>query len=331
MRTILIILLMFFPSISNSQIIPFQDINFKNKLLQANTTNTIAISNNNNPMIIDINGNNEIEVSEAVNVYRLYVQSSSISNISGIEFFVNLELLYINQNSLSNVNISTLTHLKILRCDLNMLSSLDLTGLTELEGVNISYNNFSSFNLSNLPNLKGFVCQYNNLTTLDFSNNPLLSVLQCRNNNLSTLIIKNGINQDFSITGNNDCWKTGNPNLTTICVDESELASVQTWLNGCDTATPTPVITSSNCGLANETFEMYDVFVFPNPTTSNINININSTIKTIELYDFQGRLLLSKTVNTNQTTLDVSGYSKGIYFVKVESEKGSNVEKIIKE
>jgi len=69
----------------------------------------------------------------------------------------------------------------------------------------------------------------------------------------------------------------------------------------------------------------------PNPTTDNITVNANTIIKSIQLYDIQGRVLVSKTINTDQTTLDVSNYSNGVYFLKVISEAGEKTKKIIKE
>lgn len=45
----------------------------------------------------------------------------------------------------------------------------------------------------------------------------------------------------------------------------------------------------------------------------------------------QGRLLQKQLLESTQTTIDVSQRSKGIYFLKIISETGSKVEKIIKE
>jgi len=71
------------------------------------------------------------------------------------------------------------------------------------------------------------------------------------------------------------------------------------------------------------------IAVFPNPTASQITINANTDIKSMELFDTQGRIL--QTVLGNQNNLDISSKSKGIYFLKITSKKGSKVEKILKE
>lgn len=83
--------------------------------------------------------------------------------------------------------------------------------------------------------------------------------------------------------------------------------------------------------LNNPIFEFDDsVKVYPNPTQSKININSNFNIKSVELYDVQGRILEKSFENNTSTTLNLSERQSGIYFVKITSEKGSKVEKVVK-
>lgn len=83
--------------------------------------------------------------------------------------------------------------------------------------------------------------------------------------------------------------------------------------------------------LSTDTYSSFEFEYYPNPTKESITINSNINIKSIQLYDVQGRILTTKLVNETQSNLDISNYSNGIYFVKVTSEKGSKVVKIIKE
>ena len=71
--------------------------------------------------------------------------------------------------------------------------------------------------------------------------------------------------------------------------------------------------------------------IYPNPTHSVININGDFNIQSIQLYDIQGRLLQTNLGISNEAVLDISDKSNGIYFVKITSDKGIKVEKIIKE
>lgn len=70
--------------------------------------------------------------------------------------------------------------------------------------------------------------------------------------------------------------------------------------------------------------------IHPNPAQNTVYINGDFSIKTVELYDAQGRLLQSSMINENATTIDITNKSKGVYFVKVSTEKGIRVEKLVK-
>ena len=72
------------------------------------------------------------------------------------------------------------------------------------------------------------------------------------------------------------------------------------------------------------------ISIYPNPAKNNVNIHCNNTIKTIELYDVQGRVLQSQVIDSQSSTMDISSKSKGVYFLKVVTEKGIKVEKLVK-
>jgi hypothetical protein len=85
--------------------------------------------------------------------------------------------------------------------------------------------------------------------------------------------------------------------------------------------------TLSNIGFDTDS----SVRVFPNPTMNRINISASELIKTIQLFDGQGRLMITSLLNDLKSTFDVSSYSKGIYFLKIQTNQGIKTEKIIKE
>jgi hypothetical protein len=49
------------------------------------------------------------------------------------------------------------------------------------------------------------------------------------------------------------------------------------------------------------------------------------------LYDIQGRLLQSKIINETEAKVDISQRASGMYFIKVTTEAGVKIEKIVKE
>lgn len=69
------------------------------------------------------------------------------------------------------------------------------------------------------------------------------------------------------------------------------------------------------------------VKMYPNPANGIVTIEASTPITTIQLYDVQGRIL--QIVN-NATTLNVSARASGVYFVKITTDKGVKVEKLIK-
>jgi hypothetical protein len=86
-----------------------------------------------------------------------------------------------------------------------------------------------------------------------------------------------------------------------------------------------------NAVLNVESFTQLAFDYYPNPTRNLITVNANSIINSIELYDVQGRVLITKTTNENQAIVDISNYSNGIYFLKVISANGEKTKKIVKE
>ena len=92
----------------------------------------------------------------------------------------------------------------------------------------------------------------------------------------------------------------------------------------------TGMVTTVFQSLSNAVFEKDDsINVSPNPTSGIVNINSNFNIKKVELYDVQGRVLETHIGETK--TIDISEKANGIYFLKITTEKGSKVEKVIKE
>ena len=70
--------------------------------------------------------------------------------------------------------------------------------------------------------------------------------------------------------------------------------------------------------------------LYPNPTKDHIYIEGNSAIKSIEIYDIQGRMLTQENYNSKNVNLNMSNQATGIYFVKIKTAKGVKTEKVVK-
>ena len=180
---------------AQAQIITIPDANFKAKLLEANTTNTIAFSevSPNYPMTIDANADGEIQVSEAALVKALNVNNSSISSLEGIQFFTGLLQLQCNNNNISSIDITPLTMLNGLNCSNNVLTVLQLNqSNNQLKSLNCSYNSLTDLNVNNASALVNLNCSNNVLTALhtELVNNSI-SYFDCSYNNLTSLALPN--------------------------------------------------------------------------------------------------------------------------------------------
>lgn len=93
----------------------------------------------------------------------------------------------------------------------------------------------------------------------------------------------------------------------------------------------TNTATTTIVALGVDEFENPSVVMTPNPVKDHLSISADDVITSIQMYDVQGRLITTQLNNSNTFNLDMNQQSLGIYFVKLITDKGVRVEKIIKE
>jgi hypothetical protein len=73
--------------------------------------------------------------------------------------------------------------------------------------------------------------------------------------------------------------------------------------------------------------------IYPNPATDIVYLEMkdNSTNTILELTDLQGKLILQKTIfnGENKVEIPTNEFTKGIYFLKVVTEKNIELHKLI--
>lgn len=218
-----------------AQVVNITDINLKSKLLAADITNTIAKDNNLNNIKIDINGNNEIDINEALTVYHLNVSATQnqntnlISNISGLSAFSNLKSLNLDFNNLNSVDATPFTNLQILHVSYNPLSVLQANNLINLKVFSCrSTMNLTTLDISNLPSLEDLRCNNNQLTSLNLANKPNLKYLYCSNNNFTSLNVSGLINLEVLDIGSNPISSIDLSGISKIKTFSSMFTNVQT-------------------------------------------------------------------------------------------------------
>ena len=167
----------------------------------------------------------------------LNISGYEIANLTGIEDFINLASLDVEENNLVSVdfshnillsnldvsdnlieviNISVLPNLTTLDVSSNSISQLSVDANLNLINLDISNNLISSIAVSMLFNLEDFNCAFNQLDSLDLTQNPNLTLLFCQSNMLvgDQLNLQNGNNENLQVFN-----ATNNPGLGCILVD----------------------------------------------------------------------------------------------------------------
>jgi len=70
---------------------------------------------------------------------------------------------------------------------------------------------------------------------------------------------------------------------------------------------------------------------YPNPTRDSWNITSNEDITSVNVYDILGKSVYAKTASSKEVTVNASELSKGVYFAKVSTAKGTSTVKLVKE
>ncbi len=97
------------------------------------------------------------------------------------------------------------------------------------------------------------------------------------------------------------------------CVDTSACVTISTV--GSNTSTPLSV---------------RNIKVYPNPTTGKIYIE-GESIETVEIINPFGQIVEQYIINDNKALIDFSQQTKGIYFIRVSTNNGVAVSKVILE
>ncbi len=203
-------------------------------------------------------------------------------------------------------NIDTVTTLDI--------SSLDISDLKGIEAFT-ALENFTSAN--------------NLLTTLDLSNNINLDQVFVNNNGqLTTLNLKNGNNRSSNtVMTLSTLDATNNANLQCIQVD-----NVTDAQNNPNWEKDASAVYSEDCALTLSTNPI-DVSslisIYPNPVKDVLTIDYLKTINSVEVYSLEGKLVFKN--NEQNTSISLNSLASGIYLLKINTDLGQVVKKIIKE
>ncbi|MBA3985295.1 MAG: T9SS type A sorting domain-containing protein, partial [Flavobacteriales bacterium] len=125
--------------------------------------------------------------------------------------------------------------------------------------------------------------------------------------------------------------------LTSLIINSDESYMVSGYTNSTDGD-----ITSNNGNydawlvklaadpLSISNFEEVNTFVYPNPVVDYFTINAFDTIQSVIIYDVFGKEIRKQFPNKNIENIQVGHLPTGTYFVKIKTERGVQIHKLIK-
>jgi hypothetical protein len=256
---------------------------------------------------------------------------------------------FCSNNQITNLNVSDCTSLTYLFCSNNQITNLDLSTCSLLEYLDCSYNKFTDIDLSVCPALEELNCNNNQLQFSvlyaiqllpngNFSHNFGSQYLPATYCNINTELFADqsvfgGIFTQYTVEINDEpapesTYSVTDGKLTFHTSGKYTVTMTNNVLHSSDD--PAQVIVEIDVlpvGIAEN--KALNISVYPNPTMGELRItNYELEISDIEVFDVYGRKQKAESRKKNE--IDISHLPAGIYFVKITTEKGQVVKKVVK-
>ena len=250
--------------------------------------------------------------------------AQNISDLTGIEAFINIDALNMSYNPI-NVGVdltsnTLLTSINFEEC--NSLPSLNIANLVLVQVLNVFGTAMTSIDLSTNTALTDFTARNGSLTSLDLSSNTSIVTVNVRNCALTSLDMRNGNNAN--VTSFNSDF---NSSLTCIFVDDSTEPNLGTWSID---AGSTFVENEAECATLSQVTVKPIVFdLYPNPAIDRITITSKSPNASIEIYNITGKQVLSRNLGLGENIVSVSQLKSGVYMARLISDANVETKKLI--
>ena len=87
---------------------------------------------------------------------------------------------------------------------------------------------------------------------------------------------------------------------------------------------------SAAVGIA-EPLANFGITVYPNPIINILTVNIGANTNVgIEISDLSGKVIFKTTAQNQKTEVDLSEYASGVYLIKLDTENGTAIQKVVK-
>lgn len=174
MRTIFHLLLLGSIGLS-AQNITFTDPALESRLAAITAATQNARNLSGDYVAVDMDADGHISIAEAAQISRLYLnhvmtEDVFFSNIGGLEHFVNLKTLTVNDNWLSGaIDLSAFPTLETFSARGNDLTAITFAGLGVLTSLNCAENQLQAIDITSEPHLEYVNLSANQLTALNLN------------------------------------------------------------------------------------------------------------------------------------------------------------------
>ena len=203
-------------------------------------------------------------------------QTPPISDMTGIEDFVDLDYLNCFLNNITILDLSDNTALDKVQCSNNILTSIDLSQNTLLTNFECAWNNLQTINLSQNILLEHCRCHRNNLTGLNISANTVLEYLGCHNNDIQSLDVSSNtllwhLTCSYNLLTSLDV--SNNTSLVGLNCGDNELPSLDLSNNTALTSLNCPVNQLTSLDLRNGNNLNMSVTAIGNPNLTTVYVD----------------------------------------------------------
>ncbi|MBQ9936554.1 MAG: Ig-like domain-containing protein [Lachnospiraceae bacterium] len=178
----------------------------------------------------DKDKDNILSVAEINAIVSVDVHGTNVTDVTGIEYFVNLEELNCSDpiKYSMKMDVSKNPKLKVLKCGHKNLTEIDVSNNTELIELYVTgCDELTELDVTNCPKLEILSAAMNNLTEIDLSNNPKLKELDLsRNMTLTKIDLTNNpelVELDLEMTGITEIDLSKNIKLNYLYLEECQL------------------------------------------------------------------------------------------------------------
>jgi len=260
-----------------------------------------------------------------------------------------------DNNNLTKLDVSMNTELTHLGCENNQLTTLDASANTKLEWLQCENNQLTALDIDIA--LEWLYCKNNSLPLSElyalsekisyshfaicFGTQNLLPITAGIGEKLfEKQSVFKGIYTDYVVTQNGSPASENDYTITDGKIMFNTLGNYTVTMTNdaiiSEIEHPTKVVVVidvSDVGVEQLRITNYELQVYPNPTTNQLTIdNGELTIESVELIDVYGKSVLHHCERSEAIQkIDASHLENGIYFMKITTDKGMSVKKVVKQ